>query len=155
MSDQINGRKQIIEEYKPDVIKLLRYLPWFQGKKAEEVAGYYEGNGAEKISVVVPVYDSTLLSFVKEAGQTKLMDRNYPYIYTRNSIRNHGDEIARIKAATYKDRDFVILKGIFSKYVMGGRTKASLWREAVEYPIFYEILIKLKELVDINEGPLV
>ena len=43
---------------------------------------YYDGNGEYKL-IQIPVFDSNLLDFVKTAGKTALVDRNYPYVYTR------------------------------------------------------------------------
>ena len=93
-----------------------------------------------------PVYDGTLLRFVKEASRTKLMDKNYRYVYTRNHIRTPEDERRVIRAAELKDWD--ILRGILSRYVLGGMTKASLWSQAVQEDIFYLVLSKMKEIIE-------
>lgn len=72
------------------------------------------------------------------------MNRNYPYVYTRNRIRNHDDERKLIAGAGGRDWD--MLCGILSKYVLGGRTKAALWSEAVEENLFFLVLEKMRKI---------
>ena len=74
------------------------------------------------------------------------MDKNYRYVYTRNHIRTPEDERRVIRAAELKDWD--ILRGILSRYVLGGMTKASLWSQAVQEDIFYLVLSKMKEIIE-------
>ena len=92
-----------------------------------------------------PVYDATLMNFVREAAASPLMNRNYVYVYTRNRIRNHADEKRLIAGAELKDWE--ILGGILSKYVLEGQTKASLWGEAVQEDIFLLVLRKMREII--------
>ncbi|HOO27263.1 MAG TPA: hypothetical protein PLU43_02270 [Lachnospiraceae bacterium] len=136
-------REMIIREYREDVEKLLKYLPWLLEKEAKDVAGYYEGDGTQKL-IKIPVYDSTLLAFVKEAEKTKFMDKNYPYVYTRHRIKSCGDERRLLQQAKIQDID--IFKGILSKYVLEGKRKSSCWRDAVGEKIFTTALSCLKEL---------
>ena len=91
------------------------------------------------------MYDGTLLNFVKEAEATPLMNRNYAYVYTRNRIRNHEDERRLIAAAQLTEWD--ILEGILSKYVLEGRTKATLWGDAMQEDIFLLVLRKMREII--------
>lgn len=140
--------QDLVLYYKSDVQKLLRYVPYLHGKKADDVSSLYESEGAMSF----PVYDGTLLSFVKEAQQTVFMDRNYRYIYTRQNIKDHQDELKKIEQATILDME--ILNGIMSKYVLGGMTKGTLWSEAVEWGIFYHILTKAQELITFWDEPI-
>lgn len=138
--------EDIVKFYREDLYRLMRYLPYFEGKKAKDVSRMYSGEemGAKLMSF--PVYDSTLLSFVKEAGNTVFIDKNYRYVYTRHNIRTHQDEIREIDKASLRDMD--VLCGIMSKYVLGGMTKAALWSEAVEYGIFYHVIDKARTLIE-------
>lgn len=122
-------REQIYEDYKDDVLKLIKYLPWLSKKSGKDVSSMYTGD--DKIQVIpIPVFDSTLLAFVKDAEKTKFIDRNYPYVYTRNGIRTHEDELKMLKDA--KITDIKVFKAVLSKYVLGGKTKASMWAEGVD-----------------------
>ncbi|MCR5526416.1 MAG: hypothetical protein K6F39_03445 [Lachnospiraceae bacterium] len=134
-----------LREYKDDILALSVYIPYFTSKGAKDVAKAYDGEYGQS-SLNFPVFDSTLLGFVKKAQKTKLMDRNYPYIYSRNNIHTHDDERKVIAFATI--RDIGKLKGIFSRYILEGNRIASRWSEGAEERIYLEILEKLKELVD-------
>lgn len=145
------SRQQIIDDYKKDVTELSRYLNWLMENAGTEVMSTYKGE-IEKTSAQFPVYDSTLLSFVKEAQRTKLMDRNYAYAYSRYHMKTHEDEIRMIERAGIMEID--LLRGILSKYVLGGMTKGVLWAEAVHYRIFLNILSKMKELIEFWDKPM-
>ena len=82
-----------IEEYRLEVEKLLCYLPWLKEKSGSDrgMMNIYGGDGIAGNSLTFPVYDGTLMSFVKMVSQTKLMDRNYRYQYSRNQIRTVED----------------------------------------------------------------
>ena len=77
--EEIAYRQQVVNEYRADVEKLARYLSWLESKKGKSVQQSYSGSGIEEHSISFPVYDGTLMNFVKEAQRTKLMDRNYRY----------------------------------------------------------------------------
>ena len=68
------------------------------------------------------------------------------YIYSRKRIRTPEDERRVIKTATIREWD--VLCGILSKYVLGGNTKAYLWTQAVQENIFYLVLNKMREIVE-------
>lgn len=142
----------IVKEYKAEIDKLIKYIPWLESKKGEDVSGFYEDEELIKNSMTVPVYDSTLLSFVKDAKKTKLIDTNYAYVYSKFRIKNYKDEWKLIESA--KITDIYLLKGILSKYVLRGMIKGSVWTEAVENQIFCRVLWKLKELMEFWDGPL-
>ena len=118
MEQSSEYREQLLESYKQAVRPLLPYLPWL-----EQSAG-------KKAS----------------SGKSPLMDRNYAYIYTRHRIRTHQDERNMIQKAGWKEWD--ILRGILSKYVLGGRTKGNLWSEAVSEQIFYLVIRQMQEIIE-------
>ncbi len=135
-------------EYRDCMLRLAsRYRAWMEEHREQQVYSEYDGPEKE-LSVSFPVYDSTLMSFVKEVKKTPLMDRNYPYVYTRYHIRTPEDERKAIREAKAKDIDK--LRGILSKYVLGGQTKASVWPQGVKEGIFAEILTKFAEIAPIN-----
>ena len=146
MNGDLDNRRKIIEQYKPDVQLLIRYIPWLEQKKNEQVVKEY---GREEETVLTfPVYDSTLLALVKTAQKTCFMNRNYRYIYTRYGIHSVAKEIELIEHATLREMD--LLGGILSRYVMSGMTKGSVWPEAVQNGVFLALFKKLQELVDIT-----
>lgn len=151
--EDIEYRRQVVQEYKADVEKLIRYLPWLEEKSGSNVSETYSGSGIGEHSIAFPVYDSTLLGFVKEVQRTDLLDRNYRYIYSRNRIVTQKDELRAISNSDITRMD--ILKGILSKYVMGGMTKGRMWTEAVQNRIFLNIVKKMKENLEFWDRPIV
>lgn len=151
--DDIAYRQQVVNTYKPDVERLIRYLPWLEEKAGSVVAENFEGSGIKGSSITFPVYDGTLMSFIKEVQRTTLLDRNYPYIYSRNRIRTLQDELRAIDRAGIKDMD--ILKGILSKYVLGGMTKARLWTEGVQNRIFLNVIGRMRQNLEFWDKPMV
>lgn len=145
-------RQQLIEEYKKIVLPLLRYLPWLEKSAGTSVSSDYVGSNVAEHSLSFPVYDGTLMNFVKEAAKSPLMNRNYNYIFVRNNIRNHEDERRIIQKAGITEWD--ILCGILSKYVLGGQTKGRLWGEAVQEQIFYLILKQMREIIEFWDRPI-
>lgn len=152
MEQDFEYREQLLREYKQTVMPLLRYLPWFEKNKGQMGSTLYQGADFTEHSLAFPVYDATLLNFVREASKSKLMDRNYRYVYTRNRLNTHDDERRMIAAAELKDWD--ILRGILSKYVLGGMTKCNLWSLAVQENIFYLVLTRMKEIIEYWDRPL-
>lgn len=146
--EDIKGTEEIINTYREDVAKLSRYIPWLETKSGSDVVSSYR---AEQSTFSFPVYDGTLMSFVKEAQATKLMNRNYRYTYSRNHIKAAKDELGIIRTASIKE--FGVLCDILSKYVLGGMTRAQVWREGIENRIFLEALVKLKELIEFWDKP--
>ncbi|MCM1267913.1 MAG: hypothetical protein NC302_08415 [Bacteroidales bacterium] len=149
--EDIAYRQQVVNEYRPDVEKMARYLPWLESKMGTSVQQSYTGSGVEENSISFPVYDSTLMSFVKEAQRTKLMDRNYRYVYSRCRLRTLQDELRIIEKCTIREMD--VLKGILSKYVMGGMTKGRMWSEAVETGVFLSVIKRMKANLDFWDTP--
>ena len=152
MEQSTEYRQQLMQEYKQAAMPLLRYLPWFEKNAGQPGSTLYQNSEAGENAMRFPVYDATILNFVKEASKSPFMDRNYSYVYTRNGIRTHEDERRMITSAELKDWD--ILKGILSKYVLGGRTKANLWSEAVRENIFYLVLRQMHKIIEYWDKPL-
>ncbi len=148
---EVNLREQITEEYKDDLTKLLRYLPFLEKKGGKNTQEYYEGEGDNKV-IPVPVYDSSLLAFVKEVRNTKFYYKNYPYVYCKWKMPDPKSERIAMESATLRDID--LFRAIISKYVIGGQTKASVWTTAVEERIFVTALTRLRSLVfDYSKDP--
>ena len=152
--EDIEYRQQVVNTYKPDVEKLIRYLPWLEEKARSggSVSENFGENGIRENSIMFPVYDSTLMSFIKDVQRTGLLDRNYPYIYSQNRIRTVQDELNAISKADIKDMN--ILKGILSKYILGGMTKGRMWTEAVANRIFLNVIRKMKENIEFWDRPM-
>ena len=152
--EDIEYRQQVINTYKPDVEKLIRYLPWLEEKAAagSSVSETFGENGIRENSIMFPVYDGTLMSFIKDVQRTGLIDRNYPYIYSRYRIRTVQDELNAISKADIKDMN--VLKGILSKYILGGMTKGRMWTEAVADRIFLNVIRKMKENIEFWDKPM-
>ncbi len=136
---------EFIRTYGSDVRQLSVYIPYFTGKKGSDVSHAYDGKQGES-KLKFPVFDSTLLDFVKKASQTKLMDRNYPYAYSRHRIRTHDDERKFIERATI--RDVNVLRGFISRYVLEGMHNGSRWSEGVQEEIFLRVLSKFRDMMD-------
>ena len=105
-----------------------------------------------KTSVPIPIYDSTLLAFVKEVQKTGLVDRNYVYVLSNHGIRKPADELPAVQRAEFKDIE--VIYAVMAKYVLGGMTRGSMWSQAVENGTFLECLKKLKEVLNVWEHPL-
>ena len=153
MGTEMLSNEEIVDYYRQDAIKLFRYLNWLESKSGRSVSSIYGAEGIATNSVPFPVYESTLLSFVKEASNTCFMDRNYVYVYTRNRIKSAKDELNLIQNATIRDMDK--LAGILSNYVLGGRTKARLWSDGVTSGVYFALLTKIKALIEFWDGELV
>ena len=152
MERELENRRQQVEEYKRDLVPLLRYLPWLEKSMGTKVSRTYDGSEMGEKVMGFPVYDGTLMNFVREASKSAFMDRNYRYVYTRNHIKSHDDERKVIASATIKE--WGILCGILSYYVLGGRTRSTLWSEAVTENIFYLVVSKMCEIVEYWDTPL-
>ena len=109
MEQSSEYREQLLESYKQAVRPLLPYLPWLEQSAGKKASSLYSGQDIGVHSVSFPVYDGTLLNFVREAGKSPLMDRNYAYIYTRHRICTHQDERNMIQKAGWKEWDILRL----------------------------------------------
>lgn len=144
--------QEIVNGYRPDVERLVRYIPWLESKTGINVSNMYKGEGIAEHSISFPVYESTLMSLVQDARRTNLLDRNYAYVYSRNRIRSASDEQRLIEVATIREMD--MLKGILSKYILGGMTKGRLWTEGVSNGSILKVLLKMKEILEYWDKPI-
>lgn len=152
MDQGIEYRQKIIAEYKESVVPLLKYYSWLEQNEGKKASSNYQGEGMGETTLNFPVYDATLMNFVKDASKSNLMVRNYQYVFTRNRLQSHDDERRIIQSAGWREWD--VLKGILSKYVLGGRTKGTLWTEAVQESIFYLVIKQMKEIIEFWDKPL-
>lgn len=154
MEQSVEYRQKLIADYKEKSMPLLKYLPWFEQHKGQTASSIYsssEMDSQAEQTLSFPVYNSTVMSFVRDAAKSPMMNRNYRYVYTRNHIQSHEDERKLIKQVDWKQWDS--LMGILSYYVLGGRTKSNLWNEAVEADIFYAVLCRMKEIIEYWDRP--
>ena len=54
------SRDEIIICYQEDVARLMKYLSWLQNVSGTATSSIFSGEGIDKSSLTVPVYDSTL-----------------------------------------------------------------------------------------------
>ena len=147
------GIQELITKYRGDVEKLVKYLPWLEqnNKKSMKNSINPDENGSET-AMKVPVYDSTLLSFIKTAKTTSFINRNYVYTFSVNRIKTAEDELQFIERAQIMDMQK--LGDILSKYVIKGMTKGPVWSEGMESGVYYAIVSKMKELVEFWTVPM-
>jgi len=67
MEQNMEYRQQLIQEYKQAVLPLLKYLPWLEKHAGKAGSSIYDAKGVSEHSISFPVYDSVLMSFVKES----------------------------------------------------------------------------------------
>lgn len=150
MQDSLRlSRDEIIICYKDDVARLMRYLSWLQEKSGTSATSIYNGDGIDKSSIAVPTYDSTLLSFIKEAKKTDFINRNYVYTFSRYRIKTVADELRVINACSLQE--ITVLGDILSKYVLRGDVKGAVWAEGVQNGVYLALLLKLKEMMEIRK----
>ena len=142
--DGENSVEDIISRYKDDVASLTPYISWLKEHTKQQVAESYSSSDLAH-SMPFPVYDSNLLSFVKQAQQTGMMNRNYTYVYSRNHIANYKDELLFIEQAEITDMDD--LAGILSRYILEGQTKGTVWAEGVYTGVLYQLVFKMDDLI--------
>ena len=152
MEESNEYRAQQRKEYMAKLMPLFSYIPYLKNKEGAKTRTLYEGDELSKVSIPIPVFDGTVISFVKEAQKTGLVTKNYVYAYNKINADGPKEERLFISGATIRDLDAVI--AIMSKYVLGGLTKSKMWSEAVEEGVWLHCLIKLKELLEIYDHPL-
>jgi len=148
-TDSSEYLRALMQDYKMKIGPLCEFLPWL-GQATESAVSNYSGNGVTDASISFPVYSSELMAFIKACKISGLMDRNYPYVYSRRAIKTHDQERRLIVSATWKEWD--VLCGILSKYVLGGQTRSSFWREGITEQIFYLTVSKMREITDFWDG---
>ncbi|HAL02135.1 MAG TPA: hypothetical protein DCP07_02150 [Lachnospiraceae bacterium] len=144
------GIAEVVNKYKEDVVKLCKYLNYLEVKQGEKMYRNYENQ--ETPTMKFPVYDSTLLSFIKVAQTTKFINKNYVYTLSRKKLKTPEDEIKFIKSAQIMDMQ--ALGDILSKYVLKGMTKGTLWSEGVSSGVFYYLVKQMKELIEFWTVPM-
>lgn len=149
--------KQSISEkiatYKGDVEALVRYLSWLESKSGEKMYSSYVPEQSEKDRVMkVPVYDSTLLQFIKVAQKTKFMNKNYVYTYSRKRLKTSQDEHKLIDQCQIMDLE--VLGDILSMYVLKGMSKGALWSEGVTNGVLAHVVRRMKELIEFWSVPM-
>lgn len=147
------SRDEFLSMFREDVIRLSRYIPWFEKKSGNDVSKYYEDGDKMKHTLSFPVYDSILLAFLNDASTTVFMEQNYHYFYTRNQIHGYEDELKLIETADIMHME--VLQCILSRYIFGGMTKAYLWKDGVDHKVFLSILKKARQIIEFWEQPLV
>lgn len=152
MNDTRISREEVVENFKPTIEFLARYIPWLEKQTGKTVTGSYRGDGQVKQSFSIPVYDSTLLAFIKDVSKTNYIDKNYQYVYSRNHIKTFEDEWKAIENTDIMHME--ILCGIMSRYILGGMTKSIFWKNGIEYEIFLRVLKKTKEIIEFWDKPL-
>jgi hypothetical protein len=136
---------QMLADYRQKLEPYFVYIPWFMERDGKNLAKIYESDQDISGTISVPVYESTLLGFVKSMNESGLMNRNYPYVYSKHNIRTYADELAYIEKCELRDIEDIL--GIIAHYVLGGMARGSLWTEAVEMGIFYHALVKIKDIL--------
>lgn len=141
-----NSPQDIVNRYRGMVETLSKYLKWFKENDSRAVDQNYNGSNMDS-TIIFPVYDSTVLSFVKDAQASGLMDRNYVYLYSRKNLKTWKDELEYISNVDIMHLDDI--NRIISKYVLGGQVKAGMWSEAVQHGIFEHAVRKMQELIEL------
>lgn len=144
--------QEVANSYREDVQKLVKYIPWLESKAGTVISNIYEDEGIAENSMVFPVYDSMLMGLVKDTKGTGILDRNYVYVYSRYRMKTVADEKKIIEQATINEMG--ALRGIFSKYIMGGMVKAVLWNEGVSNGCLLGVLLKMKEILEYWDKPI-
>ena len=145
------SREEIRALYQEDAKRLLQFENWLKKATGTETSDIYSGEGIEETSMSVPVYDSTLLSFIKTAKTTQFMNRNYVYTFSQHSLRTAKDELNIIESCSLQE--IKVLGDILSKYCYKGDVKGACWSEGVKNGVYIALLEKLKKLLEIR-GPL-
>ncbi len=150
--DDLAYKRELVEQYRPIVERLVTYLPWLESKRGGIVSDNFSGEGIAEHSIPFPVYDSTLLALVKLLQTTPLIDRNYVYVYSRNRLKTHDDEVKLIHNSELKDT--ANIGAVMSKYVLEGMRKGTMWTEGVTSGVFLEAIKQLKKNVEFWDVPI-
>lgn len=146
------SREEQVEYYRPEVQKLIPFVPWLEQQRSKNSFNTYSGDGLGESSLSFPVYDSTLMNFVKTANKSYLMNRNYVYTYSRYRFRGVEDELQFIEKAELKDMGD--LANILSCYILKGMRKGDMWSKGVETGVFVEIILKMREIITYWDKPM-
>ncbi len=138
-------RQEMVEAYQKEIKKLLPFVPWLTEKRGQYLATTFQEEGIAESSVAFPVYDGTLLNFIKVLSATNIMNKNYLYDYRKYRIKE-GEELDFIRRADLKH--LPVICSFLSRYAMRGRTKGKVWAEGVLNGVYLESIIKIRDLVD-------
>ena len=152
MEEVKEGIAELIRKYRGDVEKLSKYLSWLESKGGEKMCSNYNPDEKTNTTMIVPIYDSTLLGLVKTAQGTAFMNRNYVYTYSRKKLVTAKDEHDFIDST--KIMDLPALGDILSSYVMKGMVKGSVWCEGVNNGVLYHVIKQMKELIEFWTVPM-
>jgi len=145
MESSMESVEKIIGENKALFETLLPYLDWLQANEKRSVMNTYGDDGVAENSVQFPVYDSTLMSFVRTCQATGKMDRNYVYTFSRHRLRTVQDELKFIEnAQIYQFQD---LWNILARYILKGNTKGIVWAEGVTEGVYLHLIRKMQKLI--------
>lgn len=145
-------KQELIRKYREIFEPLFRYIPWLTEKQGMSTSHRYQDTQMSENTMPIKVYDTTLLSFVKDMQATGLMNRNYIYVNSRCRLHTVEDELRCISNAELQNIEDIF--DIMAKYVLGGMTKGVLWTQAVEKAVFLRALLKIKELLGVWDRPL-
>lgn len=145
--------QDLAAKYKEELTPLLRYLFWLEQTAGIDNSTRYDGGDEAIRTMSFPIFDGTLLSFVREVDKTSFMDRNYVYVYSRLGLKTPADERRAIETAGIQEWN--VLCGILTRYVRGGMTQSYLWRQGMSESIFYLVILKMKEIVEFWDKPLI
>ena len=109
MPEMKAGISEKVEKYKGDVKELSRYLEYLKSRMGTASASYNDPSEGKKTTMMVPTYDSALLSFVKCVQKTAFLDRNYMYVYRRYNMRTEEDEHRQIERTPCKHNHRALL----------------------------------------------
>ncbi len=151
MDDSKASVAERVEMFRGDVDVLSAYLPWLIKKSGENLWNTYTPENSGPGTLKVPVYDSTLLAFVKAVQKTKFNNKYYVYTYSKYRIKNYKDELKLIESAELKDME--VLGDILSRYVLKGMVKGSVWNEGVEYGVYEKVITRMKAIIEYYTRP--
>ncbi|MBP5564120.1 MAG: hypothetical protein J6X45_00170 [Lachnospiraceae bacterium] len=151
LESEKKSTKEIVDEYKDCVTEIAKYLPWLESKKDADMVSQYKPGDSDG-TLAIPVFDPTLLQFIKLLEKSGRMDKNYDYVYKRYRIYSEEDEISLIHRAQITDMG--MLFAVLSKYVIRGRTKSEFWKKGVSNGAFCEAVKKMKELIEFWDMPI-
>ncbi len=146
------GREELVAMYRPDVERMSAFLEWLTNKTGQDVMQNFTGENGE-VTLPFPVYTDVFLAFLDTIGTTVFMNPNYRYIYSKYRIQDWHDELKMIQRADIMSME--ILGGIFSRYILGGMTKAYLWSDGMDFQVFYHAVKRAKEIIEYWDVPIV
>ena len=151
--DENLSRADIIATYKDDVLSLTPFLPWLKSKAGESISHNYKNDEKDSDVISFPVYDSQVFSLIKAINKTKFVNRNYVYTYSTYRMNSVQDELRVIP--TVGTMNIKVLGDILSKYAIKGQSKAGIWNEGVSEGVFYAVIKRLAEVVDLHDNQIV